>query len=297
MQNPSVNDLIRNDNKDKAFKEIAKIYILDKGLSEDEKSTKIEKLFYQIKSTLSEQKEDVSIKDALISKKYRRGTWNGVITCFLDQFTGITALMIYSTVIFKSMKDQGKYKLSVSLTLQLINISNWIGCFLVNIPGKFFSQKQILQGGLFIMLISQVLNIIFVTYEINYGTIVMMAVFLLAFQSSLGPIKFIHIVETSCDVAAGISQQALWASAVICSIITPLMATYWGALGMFVFYMAITLFFNIFVYISWKDSTHKTIDVLEDGKMVSKKIQLTDKERKDLYTPVEFRIKDTPDEI
>ena len=144
MQNPSVNDLIRNDDKEQAFKEIEKIYIFEKSLSDEDRKSKIEKLFYQIKSTLSDQKEDVSIKDALVHKMYRRATWNGIVTCFLDQFTGITALMIYSTVIFKSMKDQGTYKLSLSLTTQLINISNWLGCFLVNIPGKFFSQKHIL---------------------------------------------------------------------------------------------------------------------------------------------------------
>ena len=113
--------------------------------------------------------------------------------------------MIYSTAIFKSMKDEGSFKLSLVLTTQLINISNWLGCFLVNIPGKFFSQKQILRGGLLIMLISQILNIYFVMFEINYGTIAMLAIFLLTFQGTLGPIKFIHIVETSCDVAAGIA--------------------------------------------------------------------------------------------
>ena len=108
-------------------------------MSQSEKDSKIELLFLEIRGTLSDQKGDVSIKDALVNKKYRRATWNGIITCFLDQFTGIVALLIYSTAIFKSMKDEGTYKLSLSLTTQLINISNWLGCFLVNIPGKYFS--------------------------------------------------------------------------------------------------------------------------------------------------------------
>ena len=54
------------------------------------------------------------------------------------------------------------------------------------------------------MLVSQIVNIIFVAYEINFGTIAMLAVFLITFQGTLGPIKFIHIIETSCDKAAGI---------------------------------------------------------------------------------------------
>jgi hypothetical protein len=98
-------------------------------------------------------------------------------------------------------------------------------------------------------------------------------------------------------VAAGIGQQSLFAAGLLCTIITPLMATHWGALWMFSFYMMFTLVFNIFVHFNWKDSTHKTVQVLEDGKMVSKKIQLTDKERKELYTPVEFKIKDQNEEI
>ena len=61
--------------------------------------------------------------------------------------------------------------------------------------------------------------------------------------------------------------------------------------------MMFTLVFNIFVHFNWKDSTYKTVQVLEDGKMVSKKIQLTDKERKELYTPVEFKIKSQNEEI
>ena len=147
------------------------------------------------------------------------------------------------------------------------------------------------------MLISQILNIYFVMFEINYGTIAMLAIFLLTFQGTLGPIKFIHIVETSCDVAAGIAQQSLFASGLLCTIITPLMATYWGALWMFTFYMIFTIVFNIFVFIFWKDSTYKTVSILENGEMVSKKVLLTDKERKDLYTPLELKIKDTNGEI
>ena len=66
---------------------------------------------------------------------------------------------------------------------------------------------------------------------------------------------------------------------------------------MFTFYMIFTIVFNIFVFIFWKDSTYKTVSVLENGEMVSKKVLLTDKERKDLYTPMELKIKDTNDEI
>ena len=187
---------------------------------------------------------------------------------------------MYSTAIFQEMKDTGQYSLSIVLTTQLINISNWFGCFFVNLPGKYLSHKQILQSGLVIMLLTQILNIIFVAYKINVGIIAMLAVFLIIFQATIGPIKFIHIIETSCDKGAGIGQQSLFLFAVTASIITPILVEEVSVIGMFIFYMGFTALGNVYVYFFFKDSSYKMIQK-DDGSVV--KAKLTDKERKNLY--------------
>ena len=57
----------------------------------------------------------VSAKDAFFHKKYRFATFNIGMLAFLNQFSGITIILLYSSQIFKDLESKGQFNLSVPI--------------------------------------------------------------------------------------------------------------------------------------------------------------------------------------
>lgn len=248
------------------MREIAKIY----------KTEELAEAYDLIKSTLSTDTFDISAKDALVSPKYRRSTWNSVFLTFFNQFTGITGIVVFSTAIFRDMKDRGGFDIPVMVAIQIVNITSWIGTFLCALPSKCFTQKQILQGGMLILFLCLVMLVIFIEIQFNVGILLSMAVFVVTFQASIGGITFIHINETCMDKSSGIAQLVLFTWVLTVAQITPYMVAGIGNSGMFLFFAVCTFFGNVYIKFGVKDTTYR---IGENGE----KIRLTDKEKKELY--------------
>ena len=60
----------------------------------------VDKMIFAIKSTFSEVKITVGLKEALTSKQHRFSSWNGLILALFQQFTGISAVLLFQTKIF-----------------------------------------------------------------------------------------------------------------------------------------------------------------------------------------------------
>lgn len=116
-----------------------------------------------------------------MAPKYRRSTLNGVLLTFFNQFTGITGIVIFSTTIFTEMRDKGAFDIPIMVAVHIINVACFVGSILCSIPPRYFSQKQVLQGGLFILCLSKVLIAVFIQIKFNAGILICMAIFLFTF--------------------------------------------------------------------------------------------------------------------
>ena len=56
----------------------------------------MEKIYQDLKKGISDDKEDVSVFNALFGRKYRRATWNSFIFCFINVFTGLCGIVFLS---------------------------------------------------------------------------------------------------------------------------------------------------------------------------------------------------------
>jgi len=80
IKNPSLNELIKNDEKELAKREIKRFYAID----QDNEEAHLEELYTNIQKGLSEPSQGVSTCQALCGKKYRMATFNGIVTMFID---------------------------------------------------------------------------------------------------------------------------------------------------------------------------------------------------------------------
>lgn len=77
VKHPSLNELIQNDRKEEALGEIQKIYKTDNSPEQ------LEEVYNLIKDSMQTESKDISVAEALCSRKYRRATWNGIMITYI----------------------------------------------------------------------------------------------------------------------------------------------------------------------------------------------------------------------
>lgn len=121
-----------------------------------------------------------------------------------------------------------------------------------------------------------------ITLESAVGIILSFMVFLTCFQISTGALPFIHAQETCHEVIVAFGQNLLYLSMIATGFLTPLLLQKLGAKGTFGFYMGIGIISLIHQIFITKDTTY---GVDEKGQ----KVKLSDKQKKELYMPDEFK--------
>lgn len=111
LKNPSLKELIKNDDREQAFVEINKIYQINKN--QEERQT--QDVYKFLKSGLSEMTNQITSCESICGAKYRRASLNGLIILIFHNFTGISGIYLYSTGIFHNLRQHGKFSLSVTM--------------------------------------------------------------------------------------------------------------------------------------------------------------------------------------
>ena len=149
-------------------------------------------IYNYLKSQTSQPSSDVSISEALTSKVYRRATWNSQALAAFDQLTGVSGVVLFSTNILLEMQQQGKFDIPISWAIQAVGFFNLAFSFLGQYPMKKFGQRTTLLAGQYTMVACLFGIVVFSIQEMSSMILVSITVFILAFQTSLGPIFFIH---------------------------------------------------------------------------------------------------------
>jgi hypothetical protein len=97
--------------------------------------------------------------------------------------------------------------------------------------------------------------VVFYQLQNSIGIIAMIGFYIFCFQGSMGPITFIHVIETCHPSQIGfVSFTLFFWNIAMCFLGTWLIDTF-GAAGMFSFYSACTLFGTFYMQIFAKDTT------------------------------------------
>jgi len=108
--------------------------------------------------------------------------------------------------------------------------------------------------------------------------IVMVVMFVIGFELSVGNVGFVHAQETTIDSVLGFTNMQIGVWLCISTLITPILIENTGVRGTFIFYGSYSIVFLLYVIVFLRDTTYN-----KDG------TKLTEKQKKQLYMPEEFK--------
>lgn len=130
---------------------------------------------------------------------------------------------------------------------------------------------------------------IFNAYEMNSMMIVFMVLSLCCFQFAIGTIAYMHVFQTTVDSITGFANQVLFFGVFLVSSITPTLIEHLQVSGCFAFWGGWSTIAFIYMCLCVKHTSY--IKVNDDG--TKEIIILTEKEKKELYWPEEYKVMDT----
>jgi hypothetical protein len=120
----------------------------------------------------------------------------------------------------------------------------------------------------------------------NILMLLLIVIFIMTFQSSYGPITYVHIFETCDDTGAGIAYLMLYINVNWSTFLSMSLIRNFGNNTMFLTFAAAQVFAYLYVLFLYKDTSY-IYNTDEHG--VKTRHRMTDNEKMMLYQPAEFK--------
>ena len=117
---------------------------------------------------------------------------------------GFSAILAYSTIIFKQMEDKGDLFLTPIQSTAAISTVGMLSTALAYFPIKYFNFRTTMLIGFMVMFVAMTLIGVFSQMEQSRAFLVCMMVFYIGFQTSLGAISYFYPSEVLVDSATGV---------------------------------------------------------------------------------------------
>eukprot|EP00356_Strombidium_inclinatum_P007689 CAMPEP_0170500762 /NCGR_PEP_ID=MMETSP0208-20121228/35997_1 /TAXON_ID=197538 /ORGANISM="Strombidium inclinatum, Strain S3" /LENGTH=435 /DNA_ID=CAMNT_0010778949 /DNA_START=186 /DNA_END=1490 /DNA_ORIENTATION=- len=268
----SLSSLVQSGEKEQAKTLVKRVYKLAHlGAEEEDKAA--EEIVNILGSTTSGSSSDLTLGEALTSKQHRFTSWNAVIMTFINQFSGISAILFFQTNIFLHMKDTGEFTLlPVIWSVQCVNFINMVASFFSHIPSGIFGQRVNLITGTHAVYICLAGIVVFNMMDLSIGILICLLCHLTCYQLSLGAIVLAHVQETCADRAVGFATLLFFLWVVITSLLIAPMIDNMGSSFTFGFFAVWTFLGSIYLHFNLKDTTYKYVVVEEAGEKVQKRV-------------------------
>ena len=99
--------------------------------------------------------------------------------------------------------------------------------------------------------------VILVYFESSTGIMIALALMILSWSVSMGPLPFIHPQETCLEFTVGISYFMIFISTVVNGFLGSVIMESYGAIYVFGTFFIISVFFTIYIACFVKDTTYK----------------------------------------
>ena len=198
----------------------------------------------------------------MFNDKYRKRTVTGILLGLLQQFSGINALITYSTTIFLGNinQDDGEFP-SINEFDKARGLTTLVGSlnFIAPIIGSMllscFGRKDLLIFGLVWLILCWLTAVIFL---VGVPTEIAILVYIVAFGISLGPITWIYVAEILPDVGISLATLANWVSGAIIIQMFPLLEDFTSIRVSFGVFLVSCIFGIVFVVLFIKETKDKT---------------------------------------
>jgi MFS family permease len=130
---------------------------------------------------------------------------------FLQQWSGINAILSYSTIIFENFAPNLRFARFFTFLAGLVNMVATLSVF--PLVDKYGRRSLLLIGELFLaitLLLTGLCTTIFPEEVSNYLTLVLILVFLVFFEMSIGPLVWVYCGESLYNKAMSLAIGMNW---------------------------------------------------------------------------------------
>ena len=237
--------LLENNKEEEATKALEKIYHKDQVAEQ--------LILLKKEKEANAQTGKLSFKD-LFSVQYRSRLAIGCFLAALQQFSGINAIIYFSTSIFEDPNDP--YSKKPQIYTVILGVFILLGAIFATLVVKRFGRHQLLLSGTMVCFIALVILPIIGWAAPDAGSVKKYFIFLFIFGNifSLCSVVFVYIGEILPDLGIGLATLTMWVSCVIVAQAFPSLNDGIGPEATFMIFAVITLA-GFFVILKWVPET------------------------------------------
>ncbi|KAM3133557.1 hypothetical protein pb186bvf_014399 [Paramecium bursaria] len=228
----------------------------------------LERLNQETKSNLSKRQ---SYSDCLRNPVIYPRVIIGSVLSLIQQFSGINAILIYSSGIFKeSFSEETKNILNIAVGLTNLTFS----ILAIPLLNKFGRRPLLLYGTIYCSITLLVIGV-FGSDQKGNGLIIsiFMFLYLAGFQFSLGPVVWIYISDILPEKGVSIAVLANWIGCAIVAQFFLLLQDSAGFSGCFFIFGGFCVLGAIFIFFRVKETKDRSADTIENMYSLVNKVE------------------------
>ena len=198
---------------------------------DDEKELIIEK-------PLPEKHDDLTIGE-LLSARYRYAVMIGAFWAFLNQGSGITAVLSYSNEIFKQGKEGYDAEFIAKVGTSLIGICMFLTSFVWSAMLARFGRRTILIYGCIGMFASLIASGTISLTGWNLGLVIFTVTYVFFFGTSIGTVMYLYNAEILPPKGMALATVCKWTANIFFSLFSETGFKYMKPLGMYLLFSGI----------------------------------------------------------
>lgn len=212
-------------------------------------------------------KTTATVGETLGRSSARKGLIIGIVLMVFQQFTGINAILFYSTRIFEQAKI-GRSAFLCTIILGVVQIVSTIAAMVL-------VEKR---GRVFLLMISSILMCVTMTFlaiyfafwtesNIIWVPVMAISIFVVGFSLGFGPVPWLIMAELFADdvkpLCGSIVGTSSWLLAFCVTKLFPISLKYCGPEFTFIIFAVISFLASIFVYFFVPETQGKTLNEIQ----------------------------------
>ncbi|XP_052842873.1 facilitated trehalose transporter Tret1-2 homolog [Drosophila gunungcola] len=213
------------------------------------------------------QKEQASIGKTLCRKVTLKGLFLSITLMIFQQFTGINAIVFYTTFIFMSAGSSLEPRFSTIVVGIVMAVSTVISIFLIERLGrKILLLISALMMGISTLIMSLYFGLL-LDSDVGWLALMAICIFIIGFSVGFGPVPWVMMAELFAEdvkaIAGSIAGTTNWLAAFVVTLLFPVLNEQIGATACFGIFFGFAVAAFLFVLFLIPETKGRTINEIQ----------------------------------